>query len=244
MPSPIAPARRRAPAARSPRTARARALGLGLALAAGPAAAGPQGVIGVDYLPLGRADLAWTQEGRLSGVLANEEDGFLQGPLRLWGGAAWTRHAVTGSLSAVRLRTTAWTASEADGTELVTETVQGGLRPAADWRYYILPRQAGLASPYVGVGLHAVIPTVKYSSESWTASEESAWLAQQAEDRARVRGAGGRVFGGAELLFDNGLMLGARQSFELQRGERVDTETAQTTGLLSTETALTLGFAF
>jgi hypothetical protein len=243
MPSPTAPVRRRAPAARSPRTARALGLGLGLALGA-PALAGPQGVIGVDFLPLGRADLAWTDEGRLSGVLANEEDGFLQGPLRMWGGAAWTRHAVTGSLSAVRLKTTTWTASEADGDDLVTETVQGGLRPALDWRYYFLPRQAGLASPYLGAGFSAVIPTVKYSSETWTASEESAWLAQQAEDRARVRGAGGRIFGGAELLWSNGLLLGVRQSFELQRGERVDTEAARTTALLSTETALSLGFVF
>jgi hypothetical protein len=177
-------------------------------------------------------------------VLANEEDGFLQGPLRMWGGAAWTRHAVTGSLSAVRLKTTTWTASEADGDDLVTETVQGGLRPALDWRYYFLPRQAGLASPYLGAGFSAVIPTVKYSSETWTASEESAWLAQQAEDRARVRGAGGRIFGGAELLWSNGLLLGVRQSFELQRGERVDTEAARTTALLSTETALSLGFVF
>jgi hypothetical protein len=214
--------------------------------ALGPVAAdaGPQGVIGVDFMPLGRADLAWTTEDRLSGVLGNEEDGFVQGPLRMWGGAAWTRHAVTGSLSAVRLRTTTWTASPADGEELVTETVQGGVRPAVDWRFYVLPRAVRLASPYVGVGLQAVIPTVKYSSTTWTPSEESAWLAQQAEDKARVRGAGGRIFGGAELLFDTGLMLGVRQSFELQRGERVDTEAARTTGLLSTETALTLGFAF
>ena len=61
-----------------------------LCAALGPAAAdaGPQGVIGVDFMPLGRADLAWTPEDRLSGVLGNEEDGFVQGPLRLLGGSS------------------------------------------------------------------------------------------------------------------------------------------------------------
>lgn len=230
-----------------PATGGLRTTGLGLLavlLSTGTAEAKPHGFLGVDYLPLGRADLGWVEEGRLSGVLGNEEDGMVQGPLRMWGGLGWERHAVVGGLSAVRMKTTTWSSSPDDGAELVTETTVGGVRPAVDYRYYFLPRGPGLVSPYIGGGLNAVIPTVKSSSETWTASEESGFLAQQAEDRARIRGAGARIQGGAELLFDNGLMLGVRQGFEVQRGERVDTETARTTALLSTETALSLGFVF
>lgn len=238
--------RRCGPALRGPDRARgARWAGAVCALlAGGPAHAEPHGFLGVDYLPLGRADLGWVDEGRLSGVLGNEDDGFLQGPLRMWGGLGWEKHALLGGLSAVRMKTTTWASSPDEADALVTETTVGGLRPSIDYRYYFLARGPGQVSPYVGGGLHAVIPTVKSSSETWTASEESGFLAQQAEDRARVRGAGGRVHGGAELLFDNGLMIGVRQAFELQRGERVDTETARTTALLSTETALSLGFVF
>lgn len=236
-----------------PHSSAARRVGLGraagclaaaTALLSAPAQAKPHGFLGVDYLPLGRADLGWVQEGRLSGVLGNEEDGFVQGPLRMWGGLGWDRHAVVAGFSAVRMKTTTWASSPDDGSELVTESTQGGVRPAIDYRYYFLPRGPGQVSPYLGAGLNGVIPTVSYASETWSASEESGYLAQQAEDRARIRGAGGRIQGGAELLFENGLMLGIRQSFDLQRGERVDTEVARTTALLSTETALSLGFVF
>ena len=60
------------------------------------------------------------------------------------------------------------------------------------------------------------------------------------------------------LRRSNGMMISVRDlrkqfgstaavdglSFEVQRGERVDTETARTTALLSTETALSLGSVF
>jgi hypothetical protein len=204
----------------------------------------PDGVVGVDYVPLGRADLAWVEEGRLSGTLSGEGDGMLQAPLRAWGGVAWKRHAILAGFGMVRVTTTTWGSSPDDGSELVTRVRQGGIRPSLDYRFYPKIRETNRALPWVGAGLAGVIPTVAYESEAWVETEEEAWLQAEAEDRARIGAFSVRVSGGAELMLDNGLVLGVRQAFDLDRYREVDSDSVNVSVLMATESALTLGFVF
>ena len=41
-------------------------------------------LIGVDWVPLGRADIAWIEDGQMSDTLVSEGDGLLDPPLTWW----------------------------------------------------------------------------------------------------------------------------------------------------------------
>lgn len=205
-------------------------------------ASAPRGFVGVDWLPLGAAELAWLEEGRLSGTGAAEGDGNLRGSLRLQGGPTWGRHALLLGLSTYRETTTVWGSNPEDGSDLVTTVRQGAVRPSASWRWWTTHLARDRPLPFVDVGVYGVIPTVNYSSESWTAAEQDEWDRIQQDDRTRIRGVGLSAGGGVEVRWDNGLSLGARQSFVAHRGEDVSDDQSRISVLLRTETALTLGF--
>ena len=199
---------------------------------------------GLDWVPFGRADLLWVDEGRASGTLAAETDGALRPPLRAWGGPVWGRHGALFNASMMRLTTTTWGSNPEGGDDLVTTIRQGGLRLGGDYRFWLVPRQSGKPLAWVSAGMYGVIPQIKYTSEAWEDSEQTSYDELAREDKARVGGFGGSLGTGAELMWDNGLVLGARTGLVLHRGQRVDEEQISVTVLLSVETALSLGFAF
>lgn len=216
-----------------------------LALVAVPTAqAGPAAYAGVDWVPFGRADLLWVDEDRASGTLAAETDGALRPPLRAWGGAVWGRHGLLANASIMRITTTTWGSSPAADDELVTTVRQGALRLGADYRFWLVPRQTGKPLAWVGGGAHGVIPQIDYSSEAWDESETYAYDEAAREDRARIGGFGFNLGAGAELMWDNGLVLGARTGLVVHRGQRVDEDQISVTVQAGAETALSLGFAF
>jgi len=202
----------------------------------------PRGYVGVDWLPLGAAELAWLEEGRLSGTGAAETDGNLQGSLRLYGGPTWGRHAALFGLSAFRETTTVWGSNPEDGSDLVTKVRRGAIRPSASWRWWTTHLATDRPLPFLDVGVYGVIPTVRYSSETWDAAEEEEWERIQEDDRTRVAGFGLSAGAGLEVRWDNGMSLGARQSFVAHRGQDVSDDQSRISVLLQTETALTLGF--
>ena len=201
-----------------------------------------RGFVGVDWVPLGAAELAWLEEGRLSGTGSAETDGNLNGSLRLHGGPTWGRHAVLFGLSTFRETTTVWGSNPEDGSELTTMRRRGAVRPSASWRWWTTHLATDRPLPFIDVGVYGVIPTVKYSSESWSETEQDAATRIEDDDRTAIRGIGLSAGAGVEVRWDNGLSLGARQSFVAHRGQGISDEDGLVSVLLQTETALTLGF--
>lgn len=213
-----------------------------------PAQAAPEAYAGVDWVPFGRADLVYVDEDRSSGTLASETDGSLRPPLRAWGGVVFGRHGVLANASIMQITTTTWASTPAEGDdgegELVAKVRQGALRLGADYRFWLIPRQTGKPIAWVGGGAYGVVPRIDYSAEGWDESEQFAYDEAAREDKARIGGFGFTLGTGAELMWDNGLVLGARTGLQLHRGQRVDEDQISVTVQLGVETALSLGFAF
>ena len=67
-------------------------------------------LFGVDYVPFGRADLAWVESGQVSGTQVAETDGLLVSPLRAWAGPAGSHGAWLFGFTGARISTTVQTA--------------------------------------------------------------------------------------------------------------------------------------
>ncbi len=219
-----------------------------LAGAAGLAAPTPSraapvgGYIAADWLPFGQAELAWVDEGRQSGTGAAERDGNLRAPLRLSGGPTFGRHGVLLSLSAWRETTTTWGSNPEDGSDLTTRVRRGSVRPAASYRWWCRELATSAPLPYLDAGVYTVIPTVNYQSETWSQTEQASWDRIAEDDKTRIGGIGLTAGGGVEVRLDNGLAVGVRQSFVAHRGAAIDDDQSRVSVLLTTETALTVGF--
>jgi len=201
-----------------------------------------RGYVSVDWLPFGQSELAWVNEGRSSGTGAAETDGNLRTPFRLSAGPTFGRHAVLASLSTWRETTTTWGANPEDGSDLVTRVRRGAIRPAATYRWWCRQLATDRPLPFIEGGVYGVIPTVNYSSQTWTPDEQRSWDAIAQDDKTRIGGFGFTAGGGVEVRWDNGLALGVRQSFVAHRGSAVDEDQSRVSVLLQTETALSLGF--
>lgn len=204
------------------------------------AAAG--GMVGVDLVPMGRADLAWVDEGRTSGTLVGENDGLLRPPLTAWGGVAGDHLAWLGGLGVAWSATTIWSADPDGGEDLVTKRRVATLRPSADVRWYPSGRKGKGVQPWLGGGLHVTAPFVSYRSDSWTPKEQKGWDEVADEDRSRLFGWGFRAGGGAELRTAQGMRVGARYMLGYHQSQDVDEAVISVTSRLLGEAALTLGF--
>jgi hypothetical protein len=213
-----------------------------LLVASSAQAAPVGGYIAADWLPFGQAELAWVESGRQSGTGAAETDGNLRTPLRLSGGPTFGQHAVLVSLSSWRETTTTWGSNPEDGSDLVTRIRRGAIRPAANYRWWCRELSTTRPLPYLDAGVYGIIPTVDYSSDTWTDDEQRSFDTDAEDDKTRIGGFGLTAGGGVEVRWDNGLALGVRQSFSAHRGADIDNDQSRVSVLLRTETALTLGF--
>ena len=207
---------------------------LSLALSGAVAHAGPTALVGVDWVPSGRGDLAWVDDGQGSGTLVGEFDGLLRPPVTAWGGPAWAKDAVLFGLGATRWSTTTWTADQK------THISMGSIRPSVDYRRYFRERTPGKATAWVGAGVHGNIPLVAMRSEAWTEEERVAMEETAATERARIGGFGGRAGLGAELWLPGGVGLGARWSATLHHQQWNGTDGYTVSSWLGSEAALTL----
>lgn len=196
------------------------------------------GLIGVDWVPLGRGDLTWTQEDRTTGLAVGEEDGLLVPALTAWGGWANAHFGLLGNFGMVRLSTTNHTEAQ------VARSVNGALRPGVDLRWWPRSRAMKKILPYGMVGAYGVIPTFTATNESWTEEEQAAVDEDTKANRGRVGGIGGRMGLGAEVAFEPGISLGVRWSVDGFRQQVLDAEGFTTSFWLRAEAALSLGFWF
>lgn len=195
-------------------------------------------LFGVDWVPSGRGDIAWVEGGQLSGDLVGELDGLLVPPLTAWGGWTDAHDAVLFGLGGARL------ASHATGASSESIDVVATLRISGDYRHYLLPRQPGMPVPWAQVGLYGVIPSVRSEASALTEDEQAATDEASSEIAARVGGVGGRLGVGAELLWDNGLSLGARAVAVAHRASSTLEDTTTVSTWIRGEAAIVLSFTF
>lgn len=221
------------------------------ALTALPAHAGDwHGVVGVDWVPFGRADLAWVEADQLSGELVSATDGMLSPPLYLEGGLASAHDAVVLGLGLARVGTTT-TTYDSEG-ELVARSGAHvmGLRVGADYKRFlrarVLPRsgQEAAVAPFVQGGAYAVIPSASKYDDAWTAEEQSAQDEDAGAERARIGAVGARLGGGADLCWDVGLCLGVRGLLVGHRTQAVGEGFRTVSTLFTFEPALSLDLGF
>ena len=195
------------------------------------------GLVGVDWVPFGRDDLAWVEDNQLSGTLVAEGDGLLQPSLRAWGGWTEGQNAVLGNLSGAWLSTESVTSGTTSGARV------SALRLGADYRRYLRPRAPGAPVPWLGAGAYGVLPGANTWSDTYSDAEQDSVDETDASTRSRIRGWGGRLGGGVELGWDSGLLVGARADAVLFQGVATAEDSRATTTFWRSEVALTLGFA-
>lgn len=220
-------------------------------VAAPDAAAAPwHGVLGVDWTPFGRADLAWIEADQLSGTLVADTDGALAPPLELHGGAFDAHNAVLGHMGLARVGTA--TASFDENGVLVSRSGEHALslKLGVDYRRYLTPRvqphgdvKADVA-PFVQGGLYGVLPSAAQWDDALTEEEQAALDEAAGQAEARIGAVGGRIGGGAELCWDHGLCVGARGLVVVHRTQGIGSGFREVSTLVMLEPALTLDLGF
>lgn len=196
-------------------------------------------IVGLDYMPPSpRADLIWVDADQATGTLLGEFDGVIHPPLTPYGGVLLGDWALLFNLSVGRTRDIDWT-PEARRSSAAT-----AIRPGVDAQYYLMPRELGKPTLWVGGGAFGSIPLAKEASTAST--EEEIEAAQEAEraTRAQLGGVGGRAGIGAELLLREGLTLGLRAQLAVWQAWSNDEGRYERSALYAPETALRLQFEF
>lgn len=191
------------------------------------AAAAP--VVGVDVVPLSRADLAWAQSDQLTGTWVGEFDGLIRPPLTPYVGLHGRKNPknlwVLG-LSGARTVNTVWSL---DQRRRIAVT---GIRPAVDLQHDVVGERApGLPTVWVGAGLYGVIPIARDTSPSYGEEEQQAAREGARAVAMQVGGIGGRAGVGVDYTWTDRLSLGARAHWTLWRGQVFDDDTLTTSAL-------------
>ena len=207
------------------------------ALLAASTAAAADGLVGVDWQPIGASELSTTlAEG------APLPAGGFDAPLTAWGGWAGDHNAWLFGLEASWHRTLSWTGTVDQREDTLQRRLVAALRPALDYRRYLRHRPDAGVQPWLGAGAYLVVPFVRYEDSSLTPEEQAEWDEAAREDRARVLGAGGRLSAGVEHGWSSGLSLGARLDARLHRAQTLDQDTYTSTVQVTTEAALYLSY--
>lgn len=194
-------------------------------------------LVGVDWVPFGRGDLSWVEDGQLSGTSMSETDGLINGALTAWGGWADEHNAVLLGLAGARLSTVTRSETLDAGTRVAA------FRPSLDYRRYLRARTPGRPIAYANAGAYAMIPAAASWSNAYTEEEQEAMDTDAEATRARIGGWGGRLGGGVELGFENGLNLGLRYYGVVHQGRYSIEDATTTSTFVYGEAAFVLSFA-
>jgi hypothetical protein len=201
------------------------------------ARAGP--ISGVEWVPGGRTDLAWIESNQLTGTLVAEGDGWIDPSLSAWAGFSWERMALVGSLG-LAAHNTVTLQSVGEGETQKTRFLVMGIRPGADLRVYLGPD--GPIRAWTGLGMYAVLPVVRYTSDAFSEDEQAAYDELAREDRARILGGGARSIFGVEHTWDPGVGLGFQASWGLHRGQDLDDTVIRVSWRSQIEAAILLSY--
>lgn len=190
-------------------------------------------LVGLDFRPIGRGDLAWVDEGRTSGVAVGENDGLVHPNLSAYGGA-WIsdRTAIIGTLGIARLTNTTWA-----GDTFISRS-WGVIRPGLSARWALRPRTESGPIPWLLVGAYGDIPSARDVSNAYSEAEQDAADASAAHDRGRLGGFGGRAGFGATAQIATGVHLGLSGSLTAHRGVLRDEDTRAVSAWLGGEASI------
>jgi hypothetical protein len=195
-------------------------------------------LVGVDYVPSGLGDQAWVAEEQLSGTGVAERDGLLVPPLRSFGGGVWGRNGILCGLSMARISTTTTTAS------VGTRSVRMAVRPALDYRRWLMDPKPGKALAYLTAGLHGVVPFAQEVADD-PGDEERVALEEAAKaDRSRIGTVGAQLGLGAEIRLENGLGVGMKTVLVAHRAQASDDQTQTVSSMIRPETSLSISVWF
>lgn len=196
-------------------------------------AARAEGRVGVDWVPMGRADVVAAVDGATSGTGLSEFDGVLRPPLTAWAGwqngqNAWLWGMAVG-----------WNRTANHIGQTTTVSSRGAIRPSVDLRHYI---EHESIAPWVQAGIYGTVPWARESSDLYTAEEQDALAVTASADRGRIAGYGIRVGGGAEIILGDGLSIGARWATVFHQGIVNSEDGIQVATRLFPEAAFTMGW--
>jgi hypothetical protein len=195
-------------------------------------------LVGVDYVPSGLGDQAWVAEDQLSGTGVAERDGLLVPPLRSFGGGVWGRNGVLFGFSMARISTVTTTAS------VGTRSVRMAMRPAVDYRRWLMDPVPGKALAYLTTGLHGVVPFAQEVADDPGNKERVALEEAAKSDRGRIGALGAHVGVGAEIRFDSGLGVGMKTVLTAHRAQASNDQTQTVSSVIRPETSLNISVWF
>ncbi|MCA9494026.1 MAG: hypothetical protein KC621_29060 [Myxococcales bacterium] len=192
---------------------------------------------GLEWTPLGRADLAWVDAGNETGLVVGGNDGFARPDLMAYGGV-WLAERVGAhaAFGAARIQTTSWTE------DVYVQRHWGVVRPALDLRLALLRRDRPLPIPWVLVGGHVDLPSSRDVSNGYTEDEQLAADEAATEDRIRLGAWGGRAGAGVDLGVLPYLRLGGQWTLGWQRSLWKSGDPGTVTSFVSAEAAFLLEF--
>jgi hypothetical protein len=194
-------------------------------------------IAGIEWRPLGRADLSWVDEARTSGVSVGEFDGTVRPSLMAYGGTWLGSHVcMTGAVGVARLGNL----TTADN--ITTQRWWMVVRPSVDLRVALTERRLRSPVPYLLGGLHFDIPSVGDRSEAYTKKEQAAVDDAVLVEVARLAGAGGRLGAGADYRVVEGVAVGLLYAVEAHRAFWQADEVGFTTTWMAGEASITLQF--
>jgi hypothetical protein len=192
---------------------------------------------GLEWHPFSRADLAWIEDGRTSGVGVGEFDGVARPALSPHFGA-WVsnRTAISLTIGIARLQNTTLV------DDIYRQRHWGVIRPGIDVRYAFVDRVVAKPLPWVILGLHGDIPSARDVSNGYTPDEQKAADELAVNERTRLGGAGARAGFGADYRINPHIAFGFLYALELHRSILETDDTSAVTSWLSGSAALTLTF--
>ncbi len=202
-----------------------------LALSSAALAADP--LVGVDWVPFGRADLVAVDEEWTSGTGVGEFDGLLRPALTPYGGLSLGKTKLLLGLGVALTRTTTWTA------ESRATVSAGGIRPSLDVQR-TLRSDGERVGVWAGGGLYGTWPIARDIDSADT--DEEALDAEEGATatRFRIAGAGLRLGGGADVTVIEGVELGLRAHLVGHNGWSLTEDQAAWSTLIWAEAGLRL----
>ena len=137
-----------------------------------------------------------------------------------------------------RISTTTTTAS------VGTRSVRMGIRPALDYRRWLMKPVTGAPLAFLHVGAHGVLPHSKEVADNPSREEKQALKESSESDRNRIGAVGAQVGFGGEVRFETGLAVGFRTSLVALRSQATDDQTRTVSSLIRPESALTISLWF
>jgi hypothetical protein len=190
----------------------------------------------IDYVPFGRQDIAWIEDGQESGALVGEFDGMVDPSLTAQAGPLWDQSALLFGLGV------AWTSTTVRAGNDLSRAHAGTIRPSIDYRHYLRARAAGKADGFAQLGAYGLVPTAANKSEAFSSDEQDDADQEAEELRSRLGGFGVRGGIGADISWESGLTLGARYLVVAHRGASKVADSTTTSVLIYGEAGVFLGF--